>query len=175
MSRRLPDRPTLWPLFFVCSLLGCSPGYGMNVSVTIPVEVQQAFSLDRPGMVVDGETVMGRLCSPTAGPLVFRSVSSQTGVCEKEKGNNDILEGDAYAFRPQDFEVTYRYDSDRAAAAVACGESGEVRAKGEASVEIESVSPSLSDQDKVATGTSSGYCSRGNYVVEITLALRSVK
>ena len=157
-------------IFLVLPLWACDYGYDIVVTVTAPVDVQRAFSQSRPGLVVDNSTVIGRLCSPTSSPVVFKVKRYPIGVCSSEITFNDGLYGNAYVFDPTNFQIKYPADGD--ADAVKCGETSEVHGRGGYDVQISDVFPPVTDKDKVATGAGKGACTNATYGMEINLSLR---
>lgn len=67
------------PLVGCLNLAGCSPsgpGYGITIAITVPLDVQQAFSMAQPGLVTDNFMIAGRLCAPTVAPITFQLADS---------------------------------------------------------------------------------------------------
>lgn len=172
MILMLMRRPDLTGLLVavILPLWACEYGYDIDVTVTAPVDVQQAFSPSRPGLVVDKSTVIGRLCTATSNPVAFKIQEAEFGGCSLDEGNIDLLYGDAFVFDPTGFQVTYRADGD--SEAVICGDTAEVHGRGGYAVQIYDVFPPLTEKDKVATGSGKGTCANATYSMTIDLSLR---
>jgi hypothetical protein len=63
---------------------GCDPVWENQVSVNVPVDVQAAFSPDRSGLVLLGDSILARLCGPTQAPLVSATIHGDVG-CATER------------------------------------------------------------------------------------------
>lgn len=66
------------------SLAACDPVYTTKIDAVIPVDVQQAFSPEAPGVVIVDSTLVARLCSPTSEPIVSHTSVAQVG-CGTER------------------------------------------------------------------------------------------
>ncbi len=67
--------------------LGCEHGFTVTGTIEIPVDVQKAFSADRPGRIITltfAPITMGTLCEPTDKPIVLPFFFDRMG-CAEEK------------------------------------------------------------------------------------------
>jgi hypothetical protein len=162
-------------LLAVSSGLGCAnSGYTIEGNVSVPTDVQRAFSASAPGFVMVQDKIIGVLCAPKTEAVSFRLKAFQDYVrCENESAKEeDRHSGTAYAFRPSSDELEQLEDHSRDI--LTCGESAPVEdAKVVKDVFGYFYYHSVEPERQVAVGSSKGECiSSSRYVVNITLALK---
>ena len=154
--------------------LGCRiPSYVIEENVTVPPEVQQAFSPSNPGFVMIRNRLLGVLCAARGDAVVFHQRGLQDHeTCEENRDNQDELSGTAYAVRPSQDELQ-RLDA-RTQKILTCGETAAVEDKdARTDVSLLNYHDNLWPDRKIAEGSSKGECvSSSRYVVNITLALK---
>jgi hypothetical protein len=162
--------PPLSALLLILS--GCTRlGYGINLSITAPVAVQQMFSASQPGLVADRDDVLGRLCAPLADDVTFQlSLSDANFHCEDKRSSNDIFYGHAFVFDEKRYAPDSMSPGDRQA--LACGNTGSVRQQDGAHLVTFSGLPAMvGTAGQVASGDALGTCGPdGNYYLAIVLA-----
>jgi hypothetical protein len=161
-------------LLAICCAPGCRVDeYVVEKNVTVPPEVQGAFSAAAPGFVMSKDHLMGVLCGPRSESVVFhlRLVERYT-TCEENRIHQDETGATAYAFRPAESELQ-RLDV-RSRDILACGETAPVEDPAAVKdvfglYKYNSVDPVR----QIAVGSSKGECvSSSRYVVNIALALK---
>jgi hypothetical protein len=155
-----------WLALLMLPVLGCNPGYGVVVTVTIPTDVQRAFSSQQPGLLMDQWAVLARLCDPTDAPFVAHLSYSRSGRCtELDQGAES-----AYAFRlaPNDLQSL----NDRQKQVLNCGQTAPITDKDTAGALVPlALYHGLGSSGRVASGSAGSCDAKGSYVADITLTL----
>jgi hypothetical protein len=163
------------PILPILSVANCHyEDHYVELSLAVPPKVQQAFSLNDPGLVYAGRKILGRLCSPSNQELrLTAKVLIQNSTCAETIVHDDAFYGEAFAFHSGQYDLQYNSDEDREA--TLCGQSGKVVSKtgGDDGVDVKASLASFAQEKRTAVASSSGNCNaQGDYVVDLTLALQ---
>jgi hypothetical protein len=158
----------LFPLLGIF-LVGCPAPYGTKVNVTVPTEVQAAFSAAQPGLVMIDDQAFALLCDPTDKALTF-VVWPETGnmKCEGPQGQPYTV----YAFRldPRDLDSLTPLQK----MFVTCGKSAKIGDGGAIAAIAELVQKkNLGATGRIASAVPAGGACDGNgdWSMDATLAL----